>query len=114
MFHMILILFFWSLNCLSSDLDSDDKTLQLVLDKSRTRKVVLEEFSIHGPMEIHDTALDTYMKLRRENPSATFDDESPLRKSIDEYAIKRNSMKPVSEISLLVSSHFHSQIQEFP
>lgn len=64
----------------------------------------VEEFFVHGPMDLHQTAMNAFMEARRKNPNISLSgDDSEFMKKANEYAVKRMRRKPDEELVLRVS-----------
>ena len=60
---------------------------------------LIEEYHIHSPEQMHTVAMDTWMAYRRDvDPTADFNNESPLMKRAEAYAVKRLMLQPDSSL----------------
>eukprot|EP01031_Cornospumella_fuschlensis_P043345 gene43345-52984_t len=54
----------------------------------------VEEFFVHGPMDLHNNAMNTYMEMRKVNPNENLNSEGEFMKRANAHAIKRMRRKP--------------------
>lgn len=71
----------------------------------------IEEYNVHGPMEFHDHAMKEFVAVRREDPNATFEYDSPFMKRARAHAVKRLAIQAEEELSLRVSWHLDWSVQ---
>ena len=64
---------------------------------------LVEEFTIHGPMEFHDEAMKEFVNMRREDPNATIDYDGAFMTRARAHAVKRLAIQPEEELSLRVN-----------
>eukprot|EP01039_Chlorochromonas_danica_P003198 gene3198-3501_t len=60
----------------------------------------IEEFFIYGPMELHQTAMNKFMEMRKADPSLTMGNDGEFMKLANEHAIRRLRRKPDEELVL--------------
>lgn len=65
----------------------------------------LEDIQVFGPMDLHNDAMDLFMKMRRENPNINLDSDGEFLTKAKESAIKRTMAKPDEEVVSMVSSN---------
>lgn len=54
----------------------------------------VEEFQVHGPMDFHAKAMNTFLEMRRVNPKENMTMDSPFMQLANEHAERRMSKKP--------------------
>ena len=62
----------------------------------------VEEFMLHGPMEFHDLAMDSFIQQRKKDPSFSIDYDSPFMQSARDHAVKRLMAKPEEDLRIRV------------
>jgi hypothetical protein len=73
-------------------------TLLLICNISYSKKV--EEFIIHGPMDLHNVATESFVETRRLNPEATMESDDEFMMNAKKHAVRRGVM--TSEEDLLL------------
>lgn len=69
---------------------------------------VVEEYYVHGPMDLHQTAMNAFLEVRRKDPTASLTGtDSEFMKKANEYAVKRMRRRPEDELALRVSTTRH-------
>jgi hypothetical protein len=66
----------------------------------------VEEFPIYGPNDVHQTAMNEFMAIRRKDPTANLSTDGEFMKKANEYAIKRGRRRPEEELTLRVCYFF--------
>ena len=62
----------------------------------------VEEFSLHGPMEFHDMAMNDFIKSRKDNPGASIDYDSDFMKKARARAVERGMAKAEEDLTIRV------------
>ena len=63
----------------------------------------VEEFHSHGPMDFHNMAMDKFVKIRKEDPTADLSHDGKFLSDGTEHAIKRGSRKSKDAFKLRAS-----------
>jgi hypothetical protein len=79
-----------------------------------TESTYVEEFSMYGPNDFYEIAMQEFTKLKRENKDANMNPDGEFFKSAKEYAIERRFAKSEEQLSLGVSYNIHRMIIFFP
>jgi hypothetical protein len=87
---------------------NNDKTFVLgqsegSTESSESSTGFVEEFPIYGPNDVHQTAMNEFMAIRRKDPTANLSTDGEFMKKANEYAVKRGRRRPEEELSLRVS-----------
>ena len=67
---------------------------------------IVEEFQVHGPMDLHNLAMNKFIEMRKVNPQENLSYDGEFLKAANQHAIKRNSRKPDEAFLLRVSVTF--------
>jgi hypothetical protein len=62
----------------------------------------VEEFQVHGPMDLHNLAMNKFMEMRKLNPQENLSYDGEFLQIANKHAVKRNSRKPDEAFSLRV------------
>lgn len=68
----------------------------------------VEEFYVHGPMDLHNTAMNTYMEMRKVNPNESLTSDGEFLRRANAHAIKRMRRKPEESLLLRVRVQIYS------
>eukprot|EP01038_Epipyxis_sp_PR26KG_P006439 gene6439-8859_t len=62
---------------------------------------VLEEFQVYGPMDFHNQAMNSFMELRKKDPTITLNYDGEFLKKASEHGTKRMLRKPDEAFQLV-------------
>jgi hypothetical protein len=66
----------------------------------------VEEILVHGPMDFHNTAMNTFLEMRRQNPNENLTSDGNFLQRANEHAVKRMRRRPDDELSMKVLISF--------
>lgn len=76
-----------------------------VLGLCEARASAVDEFFIHGPDDLHKSAMKSFLDARKEDPrNDKMDIDSPIMQRARAHAVKRLAAKDESELKIRVSS----------
>ena len=61
----------------------------------------LEEFHVFGPTDFHDTAVDVFVQMRKQDKNINMEKDSPFMIAARNEAVNRYSMRPEDDIKIL-------------
>ena len=76
--------------------------LILVINLACLVSAKVEEFQVHGPMDLHSAAMEQYILARKENPNDKLEYDGPLMKRARKQAVRRMMTVADEELSLRV------------
>ena len=68
--------------------------------QQQQKQLYVDEFSVHGPQELHNLVLEEFIERRKENATETMDMDSPIMVKARNHAVRRISTKSEAELSM--------------